>query len=100
MSYVNYIVLYDIADASKFNMKMFLDMELIFFDSIEEAFEDIEDFVHKYNYLMSYNNKDLVYEIQKTKEQTETHLEFNESLVVGQTINKEFHIVIKKIHSD
>ena len=100
MSYINYIVLYDIADASKFNMKMFLDMELIFFDSIEEAFEDIEDFVHKYNYLMSYNNKDLVYEIQKTKEQTETHLEINESLVVGQTINKEFHIVIKKIHSD
>jgi flagellar capping protein FliD len=47
-------------------MNKFLEEKLKMFDSVEEAFEDINDFVHKYNYLMNYLNKDYIYDLETT----------------------------------
>ena len=100
MEYSSFIVFYDVSDSSKFNMNLFLEEKLKMFDSIEEAFEDINDFIHKYNYLMNYLNKDYIYSLQTTIKECEIHLRENEFKIVGETKNKEFRIVVKKVHTE
>lgn len=98
---ISYIVLYDVLDTTRFDMKLFLEEKMKMFDSVEEAYEDINEFVHKYNYLMNYINKSQMYDIYKKVKDCESYLTVkeNEYFVVGETINKEFRIVIKKIHT-
>lgn len=100
MEYSSFIVFYDVSDTKKFNINKFLEEKLKMFDTLEEAFEDIDEFIHKYNYLMNYLNKEYIYEIQDTIKECESHLRENEFKIVGETKNKEFRIVIKKVHSE
>ncbi len=100
MSLIQYIVFYDVVDSSKFNMYLFLEERLKVFDSVKEAYEDIYDFVYRYNYLMNYVNKSQAYVIEKSEDDCESHFETNQFCVIGHTVNKEFRIVVKKVHTE
>ena len=94
----SYMVLYDVGDSASFDKKLFLNQKIHLFDSIEDAYNDIVQFIHKYNYLMSYINKDLIYEYLKSEDDCKTILDKEEYILVGQTKNKSLFVCIKKIY--
>lgn len=94
----SFVVLYDISDSSKFKMNQFLNSRFSLFTTIEDALGSINDFIYKYNYLMNYMSKDLIYKLSKSYDEICKELLSEEYSIVGETENKALFICIKKIY--
>ncbi len=94
MSYDYFTVIYYVVGAN--DLEMFLKDKTTLYYNVQSAFEDINQFIEKFNNIMYHANKDLIYKLNTTVAECDSYMKENQFMMIGETKNQQLFIIIKK----